>query len=203
MQKLAVVEMQDQRLAAAGSHPAGQFGQVGFGKLPVGRLARRFGGVALAHKGIQVGQQLGAGVEIAVQDNFRVKRGQILKIAQGNRLGAAAVDDRQMSADVLVIALQVFGCDCDLTAAADQMVIEETPPRSVEPLGGAFVGIGQQVFIAFVTQQAVEPSDQYQSIFQFDVLRDGALRDRLHGVRSGKRGHLTLPSAAAEPAAPA
>ena len=85
--------MQNQRLAATCSHPVSQLGQVGFGEGLVLRLAGQFLCVALAHKGVQISQELRFVVEQAVEDDFRVQRCQVLKIAEGNGLGAAGVND--------------------------------------------------------------------------------------------------------------
>ena len=157
-----------QRLAAAGRHPAGQFGQVGFNKLLVKRFAGQFGGVPFAHKGVQIGKQLGPMVEIAIQENFRVERSQILKVAQGNRLDTAAVHHRQVRIYVFVVSLQVFSLNLNLAAAADQVVIEETSARSVEALIRTF-GIIQHVFIAFVAQKTIQPGKQDKPVFQPDI----------------------------------
>jgi hypothetical protein len=66
---------------------------------------------------------LGATVEITVQDNFGVERGQILKVAQSNRLCAAEVDGRQVYTDVLIVAFEVLGRDFDLTAAETPLLV--------------------------------------------------------------------------------
>jgi hypothetical protein len=119
--------MQDQGLAAAGGHPISQFGKIGFSKYFVGRLAGGFGGVAFADKGIQIGKKLGTMIEITIQNNFCVKHSQILKIPQGNRLSASAVNGRKMGSNVLIVSFEVFYGNFDLTATAYEMVAKKTP----------------------------------------------------------------------------
>lgn len=70
MQELIVVKVQDQRLAATRSHPVSQLGQVDFSEGLVQRFAGQFLCVALAHKGVQVGQELRFVVEQVGRGRF-------------------------------------------------------------------------------------------------------------------------------------
>ncbi len=117
MQELVVVEVEDQCLAAAGGHPAGQFGQVGLCEVSCGRDVRvprlcgrdaRVPGIALTDEGIQVSQQLRFVIEEVVEDNFGVECSQVLEVAQGDRLTAALIDGGQVRADILIVTRQVF-----------------------------------------------------------------------------------------------
>ena len=72
MQVLAVIQVEDERLAAAGGHPVGQLGQVVCGEGNILRLAGHFGSVALSHEGVQVGQQLRLVAEQTVEHDFGV-----------------------------------------------------------------------------------------------------------------------------------
>jgi len=76
--------------------------------------------------------------EQSVEEDFGVQGGQVLEVAQGDALGAPAVDLLEMLADVLVIARQVGGGNLDLTAAGNQMVIKITAPVCPEALADSF-----------------------------------------------------------------
>jgi len=75
VQKLMVIQVQNQGLATAGGHPVSQFGQVGFGEFTVRRLCWQFLCIALMDKRVQVGQQLRLVIEETVEDDFGVERG--------------------------------------------------------------------------------------------------------------------------------
>ncbi len=181
-QKLMVVQMQNQRLAAAGGHPVGQFAQIGFGEGVIGRLGWQFLGIAVPHKGIEVLQQLCPVIEQTIQDNLGQERGQILKIAQGDRSGAMAVDFLQMGAEVGVVAFQVIAGNFDLAATRNQVVVHETAAGSVKPLGHIF-GIRQHVLVAPVAQEAAQPGQQGQAVFEFEVLLRRDIHINLHPER--------------------
>jgi hypothetical protein len=108
VQELVVVQVEDERLAAAGRHPVGQFGQVVFGEGFVLRFTWPTTGFAFVHKGVQVGQQLRFIVEEAVEVDFRVQCSQILEVAQCDAFRAAVVDFLQVQTDV-VVARQILG----------------------------------------------------------------------------------------------
>src|SRR5690606_13149340 len=169
VQELIVVKMQNQRLAATRSHPVSQLGQVGFSEGLVLRLAGQFLCVALAHKGVQVGQELRFVVEQAVEDDFRVERCQVLKIAEGDGPGAAGVNDCQVRANVVVIACKVIGRNFELAAARDKAVVNMAASLRIKTFLSLF-HVLQQFTVFLVTQQAVEPGKQEQAIFKFLVL---------------------------------
>lgn len=171
VQKLVVVQVQEQGLAAAGRHPIGQFGQIVLGEGFVFWLDGQEAGVALVDKGVQVGQQLRLAIEEAIQDDFGVERGQILKIAQGDLFRAAAVDLLQVSADVFIVKCQILGGNFHLTAAGDKMMVEKTASVGAKAFGDLFA-ILQHGAVALVAEKAVEPGQENQAVFQFDVLLD-------------------------------
>ena len=107
VQKLAVVEMQQQRLAAARGHPEGQLLQVRFIELRVAFIGPAVD-IVLAHEIVQVAQQDGRAATVAVQIDFGVQRRQILEIAQSNRPGPAGVHCHQVRPDVGVIFRQAL-----------------------------------------------------------------------------------------------
>lgn len=108
-------------------------------------------------------------VEQSVEDDFRVQRCQVLKIAEGDGLGAAGVNDCQVRANVVVIACKVIGRDFELAAARDKAVVNMAASLRIKTFLSLFQVL-QQFTVFLVTQQAVEPGKQEQAVFEFLVL---------------------------------
>jgi len=66
VKKLPVVEMHDQRLAAAGGHPEGEFGQILRDKGIIHRIARHPPGIPLGDELVELPQQLARTAEIEI-----------------------------------------------------------------------------------------------------------------------------------------
>ena len=97
VQELPVVDMHDERLAAAGRHPEGQLLQVRLGELRVLRLTGGLRGVTLLDEAVQRAKQLASAMEVPVQEDFRVENGEVLEVAKRDRLGPPGVHGRRCS----------------------------------------------------------------------------------------------------------
>ena len=151
VEKLADVEVQQQRLAAARRHPEGQLVQARRGERFVLHLAGQFGRIVRGDKRVQVGQQLARRVEQPVEHDLRIEHGQVLEVAQGDWLCPATVHGVEMRTDVVVIAGEhIFG-DGNLCPAPQQMVDEIAAPICAKALLDIF-RVLQQVAVVFVAE---------------------------------------------------
>ena len=200
MQKLAVVEVHYQRLAAAGSHPEGELFQVGRAK----RLPPLFGpavGVALVDEVVELGEQAARALGEAVEINLGVQRRQMLEPAQDDGRRPARVHRRQMLGDVVVPAPQVVRSHAVQPPRARRQV-DADPARAVgvEALVHPF-HVRQQLGGVGVAQTGVQPSEQRRSRAKLGV----ALRRRrdASAASCAARHYRTLPSRRRSPATPA
>ena len=107
VQELAVVDMHDQRLTAAGRHPECQLLQVGFREPGVLRLTGGLRGVALLDEAVQRAEHPSPPVEVPVQEYLRVEDCDVLEVPKRDRLGPPDIHGTQVLADVVVVAGQV------------------------------------------------------------------------------------------------
>jgi len=98
--------MHDQRLAAAGGHPEGEFGQILRDKGIIHRIARHPPGIPLGDELVELPQQLARSAEVEIQEDFGIQNREILEISQSDRLRPAGIDCRQVQTDVLVVGGQ-------------------------------------------------------------------------------------------------
>ena len=163
LEVLPVVQVHQQRLAAARRHPERQLLQVGL-LVPLHALVPMASLVQLGDVPVQRIEKLGGASAVAVEEHLRVQRGKVLEVAQCNRLRPARVHGGQVLADVVVVPLQVRGGYLQ-TAPGRNPCVDVAASVPVEPLGRRPYVV-EQPFGVRVAQQVVQPRQQYQPLLK-------------------------------------
>ena len=182
VQELPIVEVHEQRLAAAGGHPEGQLAQVVRGER---RLGCPFRVVLPTQPAVELAQQRLRAADAPVQIVLRVDRRQVLEIAQRDRLGAPGVHGRQVPADVVVVAEQVGALDLGIRARR-QADAQRAAPAEGEAFAGDF-GLREQLLVRGEPEAVVQPREQHQALLQLRV--GGRGRGSVSADESGHGGY--------------
>ena len=132
MEKLPIMEMHQDRFAAARCHPECQLGQVVVRKCGVLYVHRTALAVPLVHESIQLLLKNLFVVEPSVKEQFRNEKRKMLKITQCKRLVAMFVEIVQVAADVRVVTLKVLLGDKTFRTARENCLDQVGAPAASE-----------------------------------------------------------------------
>ena len=173
--KLAQIDVHQERFAAAGGHPKGEFAEMLGIEARQNRRAGFFGVAALDER-IQFGDQSIFGIGQALQKTLGGERGQVLKVFENDGLFAALVDCAQVGADVGIHPVEHIGGDFR-RADARQNSLQNAVARIAPALAG-FFEVGEHIVVRIVAQLVGEPKHERKPPLQArgGVLRGAALR---------------------------
>ena len=114
----------------------------------------------LAHVPVDLAGQRPGGRSAAVQEEFRVERGELLEVPQGDRPASAFVDGREVSAHVVVVAGQIARGDQAAVPAAEHARNVAAAVRVV-PLARLLHRI-EEFRVGLEPKLAIRPAEQHE-----------------------------------------